>query len=106
MDRHLLLRISLLTSLISSPIRHCCSALCSLSMGNIFTSFSLAALVIILPAATSVSLLANATSVPLLIAFKVGITPEKPTSEEIIRSVSDLLVICSNPSSPNSISPL
>src|SRR5208282_5079800 len=82
------------------PSRHWKTALCSLSTGSSRTRLSRTAAVISSPAMTSTSLLANAMSLPALIAASVGRKPIAPTSADITSSASGCVATAIAPSSP------
>lgn len=63
----------------ASPLRHWNIAECSLSTGSMGTLCVVHKVLMICPATTSVSLLANAMALPALIAAMVGRKPAKPT---------------------------
>jgi len=96
-------RIILRTSPARPPWRHWKIALCSLSTGRICTPFAAAFSMTSAPAITSVSLLANATSLPASTAVTVGTSPAAPTMAESTRSFSGRAAISLYPSGPDRI---
>ncbi len=88
-------RITLCKSRSPTPCRHWKMALCSLSTGRSRTLCSLTASITTLPAATSVSLFAKATSFPALMAAKVGRMPAAPTTAFNTRSTPSIAAISS-----------
>ena len=79
----------------SSPLRHCHTALCSLSTGRIRAPLFLASSLIISPAETSDSLLASAISFPARNAARVGLNPTFPDVAMTTMSTSGLAAISS-----------
>jgi hypothetical protein len=88
-----------------SPMRHCSTALCSLSMGRMGTPARRAASVTTAPALTSTSLLARAMGIPACSAAKVGRIPCAPTSATTTRSFSGSAAASCSPSMPQRMRP-
>ncbi len=92
--------ISLFISPFLCPAMDWNMALCSLSTGRMFTLFFLASSITNPPAITRTSLFARAMSLPALIAARVGIRPDAPTSAETTMSAPSQAATSSRPSSP------
>lgn len=82
------------------PSRHCQIADCSLSTGMIFILLLAASFIIIGPAQTNASLLANAICLPASIAFNKGKSAQEPLIANNISSISAISARASRPSSP------
>src|SRR3990170_1233108 len=92
--------ISLFISPFLCPAMYWYMALCSLSTGRMFTLFFLASSITNPPAITRTSLFARAMSLPALIAARVGIRPDAPTSAETTMSAPSQAATSIRPSSP------
>ena len=99
-------KIRLCTAFLSCPKRDWNMALCSLSTGIIFISFRRAASMTSFPPATSVSLLANAISLPASMAAIAGSSPAIPVTATRTVSISSRATTFARAFSPQKMSAL